>query len=78
MSINGISLAVTPDGQYLIAAKAVTPDGQYLIAANPESNNATVYSITFHGTLTAIPGSPFALGLFPDGIKVTPDGESFC
>jgi DNA-binding beta-propeller fold protein YncE len=62
VTLNGISLAVTPDGKYLIAA-------------NAESNNATVYSITFHGTLTAIPGSPFALGLVPDGIKVTPDGK---
>jgi len=65
VSINGISLAVTPDGQYLIAA-------------NPESNNATVYSITFHGTLTPIPGSPPGSPfLFPVGVNsnVPLDGQ---
>src|SRR5262249_22108191 len=54
---------------------AATPDGKYLIAANSTSNNASVYSIAANGALTAIPGSPFALGLSPDGIKITPNGK---
>src|SRR5262245_42109572 len=60
----GISLATTPNDQFLIAANAGTVD-------------ITVYSIAANGALTAVAGSPFheAPGGPLDGIKVTPDGK---
>jgi 6-phosphogluconolactonase (cycloisomerase 2 family) len=56
---------------------ATTPDDNFLIAANAESVNLTVYSIAANGALSPVPGSPFPAGPggIPDGIKVTPDGK---
>jgi hypothetical protein len=60
----GISLAATPDDNFLIAASGV-------------SNTITVYSILANGALAQVAGSPFpgGPGGSPDGIKVTPDGR---
>jgi sugar lactone lactonase YvrE len=60
----GISLATTPNDQFLITADA----GGILI---------TIYSIAANGALTAVAGSPFdaSPGGPLDGIKVTPDGK---
>jgi 6-phosphogluconolactonase len=61
--LNGISLAVTPDGEFLYAG-------------NGASNNISEFSIDdSSGALTALLGSPFPLGDTPDGIKVTPNGK---
>jgi 6-phosphogluconolactonase (cycloisomerase 2 family) len=53
----------------------VTPDSQFLFASSSGSAIITVFSIAANGTLTSIPGSPFAAGGIPDGIKVSPDGR---
>lgn len=53
----------------------VTPDNQFLFASSSGSSNITVFSIAGNGTLTPLPGSPFALPGIPDGIKVSPDGR---
>jgi 6-phosphogluconolactonase len=56
---------------------AVTPDDQFLIATNNASGNITVFSIAVNGSLAPVPGSPFPVGAggLMDGIKVTPDGK---
>jgi sugar lactone lactonase YvrE len=56
---------------------ATTPDDNFLIATNHASVDITVYSISASGALSPIPGSPFPAGPggFPDGIKVTQDGR---
>jgi 6-phosphogluconolactonase len=54
---------------------AVTPDGQFLMAGNGGSHNITVFSIAPDGALTPIPGSPFHVDTEPDGMKVSPDGH---
>jgi len=53
---------------------AVTPDGKFLIAGSAGSTNITVFSIASDGSLTPISGSPFPAGAEPDGTRVTPDG----
>jgi DNA-binding beta-propeller fold protein YncE len=64
----GISLATTPDDNFLIA----TNGGPGNIAMT-----ITVYSISANGALSPVPGSPFPAGPggLPLGIKVTPDGK---
>jgi 6-phosphogluconolactonase (cycloisomerase 2 family) len=56
---------------------ATTPNEEFLIAANAGSNTITVYSIAANGALSQIAGSPFSGGAggSPNGIKVTPDGK---
>jgi 6-phosphogluconolactonase len=56
---------------------AVTPDDQFLIATNNASGNITVFGIAVNGSLAPVPGSPFPAGAggLMDGIKVTPDGK---
>jgi 6-phosphogluconolactonase len=51
---------------------APTPDDQFLIVANGDSNTITVYSIGANGALAQVAGSPFPgdPGGNPDGIKV--------
>jgi len=56
-------------------ALAVTSDGQFLLAANAGSNNITVFTIASNGALGAIAGSPFATRGLPAKIKLTPDGK---
>jgi 6-phosphogluconolactonase (cycloisomerase 2 family) len=55
-------------------ALACTPNGQFLMAANSGSSNITVFRIGSNGALTPV-GSPFPTGSVPDGIKVSPDGN---
>jgi 6-phosphogluconolactonase len=56
---------------------AATPDDKFLITANGASNNLTVFAIASNGSLSPVPGSPFAIGapMQPDGLKVTADGK---
>jgi 6-phosphogluconolactonase len=58
---------------------ACTPNGQFLIAANAQSSNITVFSIASNGALAPVLGSPFPVGFpggsLPQGIKVSPDGK---
>jgi 6-phosphogluconolactonase (cycloisomerase 2 family) len=54
---------------------ATTPDDNFLIAASDISMDLTVYSIAANGALSPVPGSPFPVGASTNGIKVTPDGK---
>ena len=58
----GISLAATPNGQFLYAAAAL---GNFISAFEIEAN----------GALTLVAGFPIAAGGSPDGIEVSPDGK---
>ena len=50
--------------------------GQFAYVANFESNNVSAYSIDgSNGTLTPIPGSPFAAGSNPISVAVAPTGQ---
>jgi len=54
---------------------AVTPNGQFLMAGNPLSERITSFSIGRDGSLTTAPGSPFFAGGQPSGMKVSPNGK---
>ena len=59
----------------------ITPDGKFLYVSAPEDNasvgNMYGYSVNADGTLTAVPGSPFATspGSHPLNVAITPDGK---
>ncbi len=53
---------------------AVTPDGQFLVAGNADSGSITVFAIAPNGALAPVPGSPF-LGGRVNGMKVCPNGK---
>lgn len=60
-------------------ALAVTPDSKYLYVANQFNNSVSVFSIGSDGSLTeafgsASSSSPFATGVSPSAVTVTPDG----
>jgi DNA-binding beta-propeller fold protein YncE len=54
-----------------------TPDKKFLIAANGTSATITVFSVAANGTLSPVPGSPFASGASGQLIsaKATSDGK---
>jgi uncharacterized repeat protein (TIGR01451 family) len=55
---------------------ACTPNGQFLLAARSSSHDIAVFSRGAGGSLTQVAGSPFAAGgSLPVGVKVTPDGR---
>ena len=54
---------------------ATTPNGQFLYAASAGSHNVSAFGIASNGALSPVAGSPFAAGGTPDGIKVSPDGK---
>ena len=72
---------VTSGAQPVIAA--VTPDGRFLYSANYASGGPVLgvdddisgYEISPAGSLTPLPGSPFAAGDGPVTASVTPDGR---
>jgi hypothetical protein len=54
----------------------VDPTGKFAYVANLFSNNVSGYTINATtGALTAISGSPFAAGVFPDSVAVDPTGK---
>jgi 6-phosphogluconolactonase len=54
------------------AAVAVDPSGKFVYVANDGSNNVSGYALNSNGSLTPVPGSPFAAGSQPQqGIAVT-------
>ena len=65
-----------PPGNGRGISVAATPDGKFLMAASNASANIAVFSIGPTGALSLIPGSPFATGGNPSGIKISPDGKS--
>jgi len=60
---SGISLAATPDGQYLFAGSTGL------------GGQITIYNIDASGALTMTKKSPFAAGGAMSGMKVSPDGN---
>jgi 6-phosphogluconolactonase (cycloisomerase 2 family) len=54
---------------------AVTPNNKFLYCANDAFGTLSVFSIGGNGSLTPVPGSLIILGQQPDGIKVSPDGR---
>jgi 6-phosphogluconolactonase (cycloisomerase 2 family) len=54
---------------------ATNPAGTFLYAANQASGNVSGFSINLaNGSLTPIPGSPFAAGTAPSSVTVDPTG----
>src|SRR2546425_1916244 len=53
---------------------AATPNGQFLYAGNADSSNISAFRIASNGVLTPI-GPPTPAGGTPDGIKVSPNGQ---
>jgi hypothetical protein len=45
---------------------------QFAYVANRHSNNVSAYSIGANGALTPVPGSPFAAGILPRSVAITP------
>lgn len=56
-------------------AVAATPDGRFLMAASNFSSNVAVFSIGSNGALTPIAGSPFATQGNTNAIRISPDGK---
>lgn len=56
-------------------AVAATPDGRFLMAASNGSANIAVFSIGSNGALSPIAGSPFPTVGNPNAIKISPDGK---
>ena len=54
---------------------AVTPNGQFLMAGNPLAERITSFSIGADGSLTAVHDSPFFAGGQPAGMNVSPNGK---
>jgi 6-phosphogluconolactonase len=54
---------------------ACTPDGRFLMAGHEGSGNIAVFNIAANGSLTPILGSPFSAGGKVATIKVTPDAR---
>ena len=54
---------------------AVTPNGQFLMAGNPLAERITSFSIGADGSLTAVPNSPFFAGGQAVGMNVSPNGK---
>lgn len=65
----------TPGLNFFGISLAVTPDGKFLMAAGAGVFNISVFTIGANGALAAIPGSPFLTLGPPHGIKVSPDGK---
>lgn len=53
---------------------AITPNGNYLYVANQFTSTVSGYSIS-SGTLTLLPGSPYAVANQPSAVALTPDGN---
>jgi 6-phosphogluconolactonase len=57
---------------------AVNPTSKFVYVTNQTSNNISAYSIGRDGTLTSIPGSPFAAGIEPVSVGVDPNNKFAC
>jgi 6-phosphogluconolactonase (cycloisomerase 2 family) len=54
---------------------SVDPSGRYLIVSNENSVNVTVYSIDSAGAISAVPGSPFTTGVYPQPVTIDSSGR---
>jgi 6-phosphogluconolactonase len=80
-NVNSSDGSLTPTTQAMVSA-GTTPErvaadsaGKFLYVANNASNNLSVYSIASNGSLTAVPGSPFAVSAPPVDVTVHPSGK---
>jgi 6-phosphogluconolactonase len=72
--VAGNWLNATPGNHPLNAA--VSPDGNHLYVATRASNTVNAYTINADGSLTPIPGQPFATdGTNGKALALTPDGK---
>jgi lactonase family protein with 7-bladed beta-propeller len=76
-AISGSPFATGGVGDGVGISLTATPDDKFLIAANGTSMTVTVFSIAANGSLSPVPGSPFASGAAGSlaGAKVTSDGK---
>jgi 6-phosphogluconolactonase len=56
-------------------AIAISPDGRFVYTASSAAQNVWGFRRGADGSLTRVPGSPFAAPDLPVGLKVTPDGR---
>ncbi len=85
-TINSNTGALTPVGLPVVSggtmggggSLAVDDDENFLFVGNETTGDVSVLSIAADGTLTPVPGSPFALGagFGPDGITLNPVGDT--
>jgi len=54
---------------------AVTPDGKYLITGHHSSGHVNVFAIGSNGALSRTASSPFNIGIGISGMTVTPNGK---
>jgi 6-phosphogluconolactonase (cycloisomerase 2 family) len=72
--LSGFPKSVAPGNHPLNIA--ISPDGQHLYVATRISNSVNAYNIGSDGSLTSIPGSPFATdGTNGKALAFTPDGK---
>jgi 6-phosphogluconolactonase len=81
LNVNSSDGSLTPTTQGTVSA-GTTPErvasdsgGKFLYVANQGSNNLSVYSIGSDGSLTAVPGSPFAVTAPAVDVTVHPSGK---
>jgi 6-phosphogluconolactonase (cycloisomerase 2 family) len=82
----GGELAALPGSPYLVSSFpegiAISPDGRFVYTASVGAGGHGVgpgavsgFAIAIDGSLTQVPGSPIAAGLFPVGITIVPNGR---
>lgn len=54
---------------------AITPDGKFLLAGNTGDGTVAVFNVAPNGLLAHVQGSPFQTDGEPLGMKVTPDNQ---
>jgi 6-phosphogluconolactonase len=69
------STTSVPTGGTHPISLALDPQGRFLYVPNTLSNNVSAFAVGSNGTLTAVPGSPFASGPSTQGVAVDLSGE---
>ena len=76
MTEKPVKLSVLLLGLCLLRTEcAADPPGTFAYVANALGDNVSAYSIGSNGTLTPIPGSPFAAGKYPVSVAVDPTSK---
>ncbi|MFG2002833.1 lactonase family protein [Spirillospora sp. NPDC048911] len=68
----GLDVAKAGPADY---AMAISPNGGFVYVASAAAQNVWGFRRELDGSLTPVPGSPFAAPDLPVGLKVTPDGQ---
>lgn len=80
---SGGKLTALPGSPYSVPsgtvpeAVAVTPNGKYLYTAGfaGSGNEIDAFSIASNGALSEVPGSPYSVGDYTNGLRLTPNGK---